>query len=406
MHTDMRLLSCYSAALLGLLAGCALRANPPRTASMAFNDEVRRVLGTEQPSPRFYRERERLERMGVELDAVLVALAEDGDGDLAVRRNSLALLGERGHPVALGVIRRVLLHDPDERVRAASIAALHGPGVAGPEARNAIRAAVGDPSRQVRLVVLQALDTEDVGVMRALLAWETDPQVSAIARELVGLAETRGGPLAARRDGGYEGMSRAGEPRLVFHSAGRDPVANVATGALLIETSGGKFVPLAQNVEVVAGVLPAFLATDRPIAVWESERVIHLLDLKTGESRSLGPGVAPRLLPFTERAVWVREVPGKRRAVNGGTEIGYEVWSAPLTEGEPSRLGELRVTTSPERHGNASPVRWMVIGETPEGFVLRGPGIATPFALPNPFAGSHPGRSGAPGRLKPTGDNS
>ncbi|MBA2572965.1 MAG: hypothetical protein H0V06_07965, partial [Gemmatimonadetes bacterium] len=75
MHTDMRLLSCYSAALLGLLAGCALRANPPRTASMAFNDEVRRVLGTEQPSPRFYRERERLERMGVELDAVLVALA-------------------------------------------------------------------------------------------------------------------------------------------------------------------------------------------------------------------------------------------------------------------------------------------------------------------------------------------
>lgn len=401
----MRLPSCYSAALLGLLAGCALRGSPGRAAPLAFNDEVRRVLQSEQPSPRFYRDWARLERMGVELDAVLIALAEDGDGELAVRRNSLALLGERGHPVALGVIRRVLLHDPDERVRAAAVAALQRPGVAGPEARNAIRAAVGDPSRHVRLVVLQALDTEDVGLMRSLLAWETDPQVMVIVRELVGLAETRGGPLAAKPDGGYEGMSRSGEPRLVFHAASRHEVADVATGALLIETSGKKFIPLAQSVEVVAGVLPAFLATDRPIAVWEAGRAIHVLDLKTGESRSLGPGVAPRLLPFTEQAVWVREVPGKRRAVDGGSEIVYEVWSATLTGGEPTRLGELRATTHPERHGNASPVRWMVIGETPEGFVLRGPGIATPFALPNPFAGSPPRRSRPSPRPIPIGDH-
>lgn len=401
----MRFLTCYSAALVGLVAGCGLRVRPAQPAPVAFNEEVRRVLGNEQPSPRFYRDRARLERMGVELDAVLVALADDADGDPAVRRNALSLLAERGHPIALSVIRRVLLHDPDERVRAAAVEALQQPGVTGEDAQNAIRAAIGDPSRQVRLVVLQALDTEDVKLMRSLLAWETDPEVSKIARQLVGLAETRGGPLAPDRDGGYQGMALPGEPRLVFRLASRDSVADVATGALLMETSAGKFIPLAQSVEVVAGVLPAFLAVERSAVVWEVARQIHVLDLKTGETRSLGAGVAPRLLPFTERVVWVREQPGKRRAVNGGTEILYEVWSASIGPGEPARLGELRATATPERHGNASPVRWMVIGETAEGFALRAPGIETPFLLPNPFEGSVPGRSDVLPRYKRTGDN-
>ena len=385
----------FGVVLLGLLAGCSIRGRQTVPAQLGFTDEVRRVLRSEQPSRRFYRDRERLAGMGAELDAVLVVLAEDVDADLPVRRNALALLGERGNPIALPVIRRVLLRDPDERVRAAAVSALQRAGVAGADARNAIRAAVGDPARQVRLTALQALNTEDVDIVRSLLSWETDDEVNTIAKQLVALAESRGAPLVPDRQGGYRTTAGAGEPRLVFRPISRDTVAGIAVGPLLLETTGTKFVPLADSVEVVGGVLPAFFAPDRTFVVWETKRQIQVLDLKTGRARSLGPGIAPRVLPFTDRVVWVREQPGKRRAHGAGTEIRYDVWSAAFVSGEPVRLGELRAIARPELHGNASPVRWMVVGELPEGFALRGPSITT-FMLPNPFDVSPPGGSALP----------
>lgn len=393
-----------SVPLLMLLSGCFPRGRAQGPRPAAFTEEVRRVLRNDQPSPRFYRDRARLGRMGNELDAVLISLAQDQDADLAVRRNAITLLAERADPVALPVLRRILLQDADERLRTVAVAALHSPGFVGTGARNAIRAAIGDPSRQVRLAVLQLLDSEDVDVMRSLLAWETDPEVSTIARQLVMLAESRGAPLTPNRVGDYQTTVMPGEPRLVFRHRQSDSVARTATGALLLELPGAKFVPLADTVEVVRDVLPAFLAPDRGSVVWESGREIHVLDLKTGEARSLGAGIAPRLLPFTERIIWVREQRGKRRSVDGGTEIAYEVWSATVAGGEPARLGELRATARPDQHGNASPVRWMIVAEVPEGFALRGPGIPA-FVLPNPFAGSSQGRSGLPRPVKPSGED-
>ena len=387
-----------------LLSGCVLRGRPEGPRPAAFTEEVRRVLRNEQPTPRFYRARARLERMGHELDAVLIALAQDQEVGLPVRRNAISLLAERAHPVALPVLRQILLRDPDEQIRTVAVGALRSPGFAGPDASNAIRAAIGDPSRQVRLAVLQALDSEDVDVMRALLAWEEDREVSAIARQLLVLAESRGAPLVPNREGGYQTTAQPGEPRLVFRRRQSDSIAHLATGALLLELPGPKFVPLADTVEVVRNVLPAFLAPDRSSVVWESGREIHVLDLKTGKARSLGPGIAPRLLPFTERIIWVREQPGKRRVVEEGTEIAYEVWSATVAGGQPTQLGELRALARPDQHGNTSPVRWMIVAEVPEGFALRGPGIPA-FVLPNPFAGT-PGRSALPRPVKPSGDDS
>lgn len=386
-----------------LLSGCAFGARPAGPRPAAFTEEVRRVLRNEQPTPRFYRARARLERMGQELDAVLIALAQDEDAGVPVRRNAITLLAERAHPIALPVLRQILLRDPDDQIRTVTVAALRSPGFAGTDAHNAIRAAIGDPSRQVRLAVLQALDSEDVDVMRALLAWEEDPEVSAIARQLIILAESRGAALATNGTGGYHTTAMPGEPRLVFRRRQTDPLARTATGALLLELPGAKFVPLADTVEVVRDVLPAFLAPDRGSVVWEAGREIHVLDLKTGKARSLGPGIAPRLLPFTERIIWVREQPGARRALAGGTEIAYEVWSATVAGGEPTQLGELRATARPEQHGNASPVRWMVVAEVPEGFALRGPGIPA-FVLPNPFGGL-PGRSALPRPAQPSGED-
>ena len=51
---------------------------------------------------------------------------------------------------------------------------------------------------------------------------------------------------------------------------------------------------------------------------------------------------------------------------------------ASLVSGAPEVIGQLEARVRPEVHAGASPVRWMVVGESRNGFVLRGPGV-TPF---------------------------
>jgi hypothetical protein len=376
-------------ALVGL--GACWRGSPPPTAPQRLTHRVREILAREEPSPRFYRERGRLESMGAELDPVLVGLVNSRDADETVRANALLLLADRGSYAALPVLRRVLLSAPEEHLRTSAVLGLQRLAGSSPEAAAAIRAAIGDPSRRVRLSVLQALDVEDVPLIRELLAREEDAQVRTVARELVSLAESRGAPLPREADGTYRTTSPKGGAQIVFQPTWRDTVAGVEVGALWAETSRPRLVPLAQRVEVVAGVVPAFFSRDRTWVVYEAEREIRLRNLKSGETRVLGPGVAPRVIPFADGFVYLEERPGARREVQGGTEVAYEVLRVPFTGGAAERLGRLLAVARPERHGNASPVRWMVVGESPEGFVLRGEGMR-PFLLPNPFPASPPKR--------------
>lgn len=384
-------------ALAGV-AACGRGAPASLPAPQRLAHEVREILQNERPSPAFYRDRGRLEAMGSELEPVLVGLVNEPGADVTVRANALLLLADRRSPVAVSVLRRVVLTEEEDFLRSSAVFGLQKLAGESPAAAAAIRAAIGDPSRRVRLSVLQALDVEDVDLIRALLARERDPQVRNVAGELVALAESRGAPLPPGSDGTYRTTVPEREPQIVFHPAWVDTAAAVAVGALWVEVPRGRraparLVPLAQQVEVVAGVIPAFFSRDRTRVVFEAEREIRVQNLRTGEARVLGPGVAPRVIPFTDHFVFLEERPGERTEVEEGrgTELVYDVLRAGFVDGAPQRLGRLRMVARPELHANASPARWMVVGEAPEGFVLRGESLE-PFLLPNPFEGAPPSR--------------
>jgi hypothetical protein len=387
-------------ALLSLAALSACWHGQARSvpAPQRLTAEVRTILAQERPSARFLRDRSRLERMGAEIDPVLVSLVDDPEADLTVRSNALLLLADRRSPAAVPVLRRVVVTAEDAELRSAAVQGLQRFAAESRQAANGIRAAIDDPSRQVRLTVLQALDVEDVALIRALLRREEDAQVRSVAKALVALAESRGAPLPPEGDGTYRSTAQDNEPQIVFQPSWTDTVAGIAVGALWVQLPGDRLVPLAQRVEVVAGVVPAFLSPDRSAVVYEAEREVRVRDLKTGATRVLGAGLAPRPIPFADRFVYVEERLRARRQVEQGTEMTYQVVLAGFAPGPLERLGTLVAITRADRHANASPVRWMVVGETPEGFVLRGERIS-PFLLPNPFEGQRLNRP--PPRRRP-----
>lgn len=383
---------------LAALPACWHGQAPAVPAPQRLAAEVRGILAEERPSARFYRDRSRLERMGAEIDPVLVSLVDDPEADGTVRTNALLLLADRRSPAAVPVLRRVVLTADDADLRATAVQGLQRFAAESPEAANGIRAAIDDPSRKVRLTVLQALDVEDVALIRALLRREEDSQVRGVAKALVALAESRGAPLPPEGDGTYRSTAPDGEPQIVFQPSWTDTLARISVGALWVQLPGERLVPLAQRVEVVAGVVPAFFSQDRAAVVYEAEREVRVRDLKAGTTRVLGAGIAPRPIPFTDRFVFLEERLRARRPVDQGTEMTYQVVSAGFVPGALERLGTLVAIARPDRNANASPVRWMVVGETPEGFVLRGERIS-PFLLPNPFEGQRLNRP--PPRRRP-----
>ena len=359
--------------------------------SRPLRADVTRVLDVDEPSPAYFRERARLEVLGPELDAVLIGLVEDASADDNVRANAIALLADRRAPGSMELIRRELTASGNEAVRAAAARALQRflPDSAG--ARNALRAAVGDISPLVRLTVLQRLDVEDAPLVRQLVGREENAQVRTIARQLLTLLEARGAPLARDPRGHLRTSGPEDAPTIVFHPTWADSLGAVQVGALWVEMPGGAgLVPLGQQVEVIGGVVPAFFDATRTVVVYEADREIRIRDLRTGSTVTLGRGVAPRVVPFTDRFVFVREIAGARREVGGdATEIGYEVLRASFSGAAPEVIGRIAATARPEVGRGASPVRWMAVAEAADGFVLRAQGI-TPFALPGPVEGPFP----------------
>ena len=381
-------------ALAGLwaLGGCAAfnRAPAPRYGHPLLVNQVVRILDVEELSPAYYRERARLEVMGPELDPVLIGIVEDESAEENVRANAVVLLAERRAPGAVELLRRQLAGSASDAVRAAAVRGLQRYAADDPGARNALRAAAGDPSSTVRLNVLQRLDVEDAPLIRGLLAREDNAQVRTIARQLLELLEARGARLVRDPRGDLRTSGREGAPQIVFHPSWTDAMAGVEVGALWVEMPGSAtLMPLAQDVEVVDDVVPAFFDPNRAIVVFEAGREIRVRDLRSGDTRSLGPGVAPRVIPFTDFVVFVRELRGSVQQPDGVIVARYDVMRAPFGGGEPEVIGQLQATVSPEVHRGASPVRWMVVGEARDGFVLRAPGVTT-FVLPGPFEAPAP----------------
>jgi hypothetical protein len=379
---------------LGALGGCVFMqpSAPPRYGNRLFVNQVVRILDVEDPSPAYYRERARLEVMGPELDAVLIGLVEDESQDENVRANSVILLADRRAAGSMHLLRRALSASGSDVVRAAAVRGLQRYAADSAAARNALRAAVGDPSALVRLNVLQRLDVEDAPLIRALLAREEDPPVRTIARQLLELLEARGARLVRDARGDLRTSGREGAPQIVFHPTWRDATGGVEVGALWVEMPGAaSLVPLAQDVEVVDDVVPAFFNVERSLVAYESGREIRIRDLRSGQTRTVGPGVAPRVIPFTDNIVYARPIPDAVKPVGNAATVSYDVVRAPFPGGAPEVIGGLDARVRPEVHSGASPVRWMVVGEVRNGFVLRAPGI-TPFQLPGPYEAPANGR--------------
>jgi hypothetical protein len=385
-------------ALAGLcvLGGCVFNRAPaaPRYGHPLLVNQVVRILNVEEPTPAYYRERVRLEGMGPELDAVLIGLIDDEAADDHVRANAAELLAYREVPGTVDLLRRQLTASASDVLRAAAVRILQRFAADSAGARNALRAAAGDPSATVRLNVLQRLDVEDAPLVRALLAREGDPQVRTIARQLLELLEARGARLVRDPRGDLRSSGRENTPQIVFHPTWVDSVGGVEVGALWVELPGASsLVPLAQDVEVVDEVVPAFFDPSRAIIVYESGGEVRVRDLRSGDSRSLGAGVAPRVIPFTENIVFVREVPeGRRTDPHGAAFVAYDVVRASFSAGGPEVIGRLTARVRPEVHRGASPVRWMIVGEGRQGFVLRAPGVVETFVLPGPFESAAPPR--------------
>lgn len=368
------------------LGACGAFRHVPLPAPVRLTTQVTEILDTEDPSPEFFRERARLQAMGPELDPVLVGLVRNASVDERVRANAAILLADRRAPIAVYLLRRELLTSASDALRAAAVIGLWKLSRESPQAAFAIRAAATDASPRVRLNVVQALDVEDAVLLRGMLARERDPQVLEIGRQLLAFFEARGAPLGADATGTLRGSGPDTLPRIVFQPGVRNP-ARVSTGALWVEMPGGALVPLAQRVEEVAGVVPAFFNPTHTAVVYEADREIRIRDLRSGTVRVAGAGIAPRVLPFTDFFLFLEERRADRREDGVETALAYDVIRGSFVAPRLERVGVLRATARTDRFGAASPARWMVIGEVREGFVLRGPGI-TPFLLPNPFEGA------------------
>lgn len=371
-----------AAVAIASFPACAPQRSPEQPAPMRFFAEVREMLAIGEPSPEYYRARSRLANMGPEVDAVLVAIARDREAKPVARSNALMMLADRRSPAALPVLRRALLAGDSESQRAAAVLALQRMMPDTPEAVNLIRSAVGDPARAVRLNALQALDIRDVETIRAVLEEETDPDVRRVAIQLVSLAEARGAPLARDRRGALRTAGTETDPQIVFRPVSTDSITGIARGDLRVELPSGPDIALAPLAEVVAGVVPAYFSPDRSRVAYEVEREIRVVDLRSRAVRSLGRGIAPRPVPFTHDFVFLRPLLSTPRPSDGTTELTYAVYRASF-DGDVEHIGELQALARADQHGNYSPARWMVVGETPEGYVLRGEGIST-FKLPAP----------------------
>jgi hypothetical protein len=380
------------AAVLVALPACAHR-TPPPTEPSPFSHEIRRLLAADRASLEYYDARARLEEMGPEVDAVLVSLARDTRSRPVPRSNALILLAERGSPAAISVLGQVLLGEEIEMLRSAAVIGLQRLATHSDSAASLVRSAVGDPARTVRLNALQALDIREVETIRRLLETETDSEVRTVAVQLVALAESRGAPLALDRRGALRTTGMESDPQIVFRARASGSPAGIAVGDLRVELPNAADVPLAAAAEVVGGVVPAFFSADRSRVVYEVDREIRVIDLGTREIRSLGAGITPRIVPFSQQFVFLREVPDARRELDGGTELHYEVFRATFSNGEPELIGTTSALARMHTYANYSAVRWMVVGETRDGFALRGHGVAD---FPLPPASSRPLQRRAP----------
>jgi hypothetical protein len=253
------------------------------------------------------------------------------------------------------------------------------------ELEDLIRGALEDSSTLVQAKALEALADLDIITLRTYLARTTDPTLRNIATDLVSAAENRGAGLMATDSTGRLAHTGPTGRTLIYRPTSRWPSWDASAGDLFVTGAKKDTAKISGNVEVVSGVVPAFFSIDGRYLVYEAAREVHVRDLQSGADRLIGAGIAPRLMPFSETFVYLRQ---KEKPMSNvaQTSFKYEVVRGWFAEPKESVLGDVTVVASYDKKGYYSPARWMRIRESGGAFFLS---VATmePFKLPDPFTG-------------------
>jgi len=319
------------------------------------------------------------------LGELLAAVAQDDRTPVYARGNALLMLGERG-------VRRLdvfgpALADPAVEVRAAAAVGLGSLLAVSYDPRTValLQRSLGDAERDVRARALEALADHAPDVLREYLATGPQEPLASIARSMLALAEQRGAP-SATGEAALGPLTKTSEHgiQLVYEPAARWPDLEATQGTLRVRLPDGGVRDLAEGVEVVAGVIPAFVTADGAAVVFESDREIHIMDVATGERHSLGAGIAPRPFPLRPSLIYFKPrdeaLPGER----GGSSLLYDVVEAQIEGQGRQILGTITAPISPAVRGGYTPIRWIRVREAGGGFILHSPQTAA-FPLPDPF---------------------
>jgi hypothetical protein len=324
------------------------------------------------------------EHMAAAVDNLAEA-AEDVHAPASVRVNAIMALAQRRSGAYLPVFR-ALIDDEDVRVRATAVAAMREFVQTHPyEAGRLARVALDDSEPDVQAQALQIVGDDDLDLLRSYVPRAANDDLRDVARDLIRVAEERGAPLV--RDSVTGALQRETFTGYTVTFMPRQGWAqwDAAYGAVTI-ARGSTVIATIDGVEAVARVLPVFFSADGRFAVYERDRTIVVRTLESGAERVLGPGIAPRVRPFTDEFVYLRQASPAEEA-REQTRLRYDVVNAYFDDvaGQPRVLGTTIATATFDRHGNYSPVRWMRIEERVGNFYLRAERMDM-VTLPDPFA--------------------
>jgi hypothetical protein len=284
------------------------------------------------------------------------------------------------------------LQASDVRLRLAAVAAAREFLPLRPEpATRLLGMALQDSSAAVQARALEGLAARDATLLRDYLEGTPPPQLGAVARDLLDVAEQRGATLIPVDSSGRLERNGPNGHKLVYVPSRVWPSWDLSTGTVAFQPASGPAVDLG-DVEVARNVLPAFFSPDGAFIVYESDRAIHVHDVAAGTTREVGPGIAPRGLPFTEEFVFARERDGGRTVSPTGTRIQYDILRAPfaVTSGgvtvEPAVIAMIGASANFEVSGAASPLRWAFVTESSPGVFVIVADNAERVILPDPFA--------------------
>jgi hypothetical protein len=314
----------------------------------------------------------------------LVDAAEDVNAPPSVRVNAIMTLAQRRSGAHLPVFRE-LIDDDDVRIRASAVAAMREFAQSHPyEAVRLARVALADTEPDVQAQALQIVGDNDLDLLREYVPRAANEDLRAVARDLIRVAEERGAALTHDSATGVLRRETFNGYVVTFTPQRRWTRWNAAYGTVTV-TRGDAVVASIDGVEAVAGVVPVFFSADARFAVFERDRTIVVRALESGAERVLGPGIAPRVRPFTDEFVYLRQTSAGEDA-RAQTRLQYEVVNAHFDEvaGQPQVLATTVATTSFATHGNYSPVRWMRVEERIGNFYLTA-AMMEMVPLPDPF---------------------